>query len=235
MTSPTIFKVLIVLTSHNQLGDTGIKTGFWSEEFAAPYYALAVQGVAVTLASPLGGRPPIDPKSELPEFQTKATKRFDADVELQEKLSHTLKLSEVKEEDYDAIFYPGGHGPLWDLTNDKISIALIESFYRKGKPVAAVCHAPGVLRYVQNEDGSSIVKGKQVTGFSNTEEEAVKLTEIVPYLVEDELKKLGGIYAKTSDWESFVLQDGHLITGQNPGSSVAVAQKLMDWLNSENK
>lgn len=235
MTSTTIFKVLIVLTSHDKLGDTGIKTGFWSEEFAAPYYALAAQGAQITLASPLGGRPPLDPKSELPDFQTEATKRFDADEELQGKLSHTLKLSEVKEEDYDAVFYPGGHGPLWDLTNDQSSIALIESFYRKGKPVAAVCHAPGVLRYVKNEDGSPLVKGKQVTGFSNTEEEGVQLTNIVPYLVEDELKKLGGIYSKTSDWGSYVLQDGNLITGQNPGSSVAVAQKLIEWLNSNRK
>lgn len=228
-----IFKVLIVLTSHDQLGDTGLKTGFWSEEFAAPYYALTEGGAEVTLASPLGGRPPLDPKSELPEFQTEATKRFDADEALQEKLSHTLKLSDVNEEDYDAVFYPGGHGPLWDLTNDKNSIALIEAFYRKGKPVAAVCHAPGVLRFVKNEDGSPLVKGKQVTGFANTEEEAVQLTNIVPYLVEDELKKLGGIYSKTDDWHNYVLQDGHLITGQNPGSSIAVAQKLIELLNSK--
>ncbi|AZA50531.1 type 1 glutamine amidotransferase domain-containing protein [Chryseobacterium carnipullorum] len=228
-----IFKVLIVLTSHDQLGDTGLKTGFWSEEFAAPYYALTEGGAEVTLASPLGGRPPLDPKSELPEFQTEATKRFDADEALQEKLSHTLKLSDVNEEDYDAVFYPGGHGPLWDLTNDKNSIALIEAFYRKGKPVAAVCHAPGVLRFVKNEDGSPLVKGKQVTGFANTEEEAVQLTNIVPYLVEDELKKLGGIYSKTEDWHSYVLQDEHLITGQNPGSSIAVAQKLIELLNSK--
>lgn len=230
----TVFKVLIVLTSHDQLGNTGIKTGFWSEELAAPYYALTDGGIEVTLASPLGGRPPLDPKSELPEFQTDATRRFDADEALQEKLSHTLKLSEVKEEDYHAIFYPGGHGPLWDLTNDEKSIALIEAFYRKGKPVAAVCHAPGVLRYVKNEDGSPLVKGKQVTGFANTEEEAVNLTDIVPYLVEDELKKLGGIYSKTADWQSYVLQDGHLITGQNPASSIAVAEKLIGLLNSKN-
>lgn len=230
----TVFKVLIVLTSHDQLGNTGIKTGFWSEELAAPYYALTDGGIEVTLASPLGGRPPLDPKSELPEFQTDATRRFDADEALQEKLSHTLKLSEVKEEDYHAIFYPGGHGPLWDLTNDEKSIALIEAFYRKGKPVAAVCHAPGVLRYVKNEDGLPLVKGKQVTGFANTEEEAVNLTDIVPYLVEDELKKLGGIYSKTADWQSYVLQDGHLITGQNPASSIAVAEKLIGLLNSKN-
>lgn len=229
----SIFKVLIVLTSHDQLGNTGIKTGFWSEELAAPYYALTDSGIEVTLASPLGGRPPLDPKSELPEFQTDETRRFDADEALQEKLSHTLKLSEVKEEDYDAIFYPGGHGPLWDLTNDKKSIALIEAFYRNGKPVAAVCHAPGVLRYVKEDDGSPLVKGKQVTGFANTEEEAVNLTNIVPYLVEDELKKLGGIYSKTADWQSYVLQDGHLITGQNPGSSTGVAQQLIELLNSK--
>ena len=232
MTTTAVFKVLIVLTSHQELGNTGIKTGFWSEEFAGPYYAFLEQGVQITIASPLGGRPPLDPKSELPEFQTEATKRFDADETLQKKLSNTLKLSDVKEEDYDAIFYPGGHGPLWDLTNDKLSIALIESFYRKGKPVAAVCHAPGVLRYVKNTDGSPLVEEKRVTGFSNTEEEGVKLTKIVPYLVEDELKKLGGIYSKTSDWGSYVVTDGQLITGQNPGSSVAVAQALMEWLTN---
>ncbi|SFN40166.1 Putative intracellular protease/amidase [Chryseobacterium oleae] len=230
----TDFKVLFVLTSHDQLGDTGLKTGFWSEEFAAPYYSLTDAGVEVTLASPLGGRPPLDPKSELPDFQTDETRRFDADEALQERLSNTLKLSEVKEEDYDAVFYPGGHGPLWDLTNDKNSIALIEAFYRKGKPVAAVCHAPGVLRFVKNEDGTPLVQGKQVTGFANSEEEAVQLTEIVPYLVEDELKKLGGIYSKTEDWQSYVVKDGHLLTGQNPGSSIAVAQKLLDLLNSQN-
>ncbi|WP_223608214.1 type 1 glutamine amidotransferase domain-containing protein [Chryseobacterium sp. OSA05B] len=230
----TDFKVLFVLTSHDQLGNTGHKTGFWSEELAAPYYSLTDAGVQVTLASPLGGRPPLDPKSELPDFQTDETRRFDADEALQEKLSHTLKLSEVKEKDYDAVFYPGGHGPLWDLTNDENSIALIEAFYRKGKPVAAVCHAPGVLRVVKNEDGSPLVQGKQVTGFANTEEEAVQLTDVVPYLVEDELKKLGGIYSKTDDWQSYVVKDGHLITGQNPGSSTAVAQKLLDLLNSQN-
>ncbi|MCT2560393.1 type 1 glutamine amidotransferase domain-containing protein [Chryseobacterium herbae] len=230
----TDFKVLFVLTSHDQLGNTGHKTGFWSEELAAPYYSLTDAGVQVTLASPLGGRPPLDPKSELPDFQTDETRRFDADEALQEKLSHTVKLSEVKEEDYDAVFYPGGHGPLWDLTNDENSIALIEAFYRKGKPVAAVCHAPGVLRFVKNEDGSPLVQGKQVTGFANSEEEAVQLTDIVPYLVEDELKKLGGIYSKTEDWQSYVVKDGHLITGQNPGSSTAVAQKLLDLLNSQN-
>ncbi|KFF15195.1 type 1 glutamine amidotransferase domain-containing protein [Chryseobacterium sp. JM1] len=230
----TDFKVLFVLTSHEQLGETGLKTGFWSEEFAAPYYSLTDAGVQVTLASPLGGRPPLDPKSELPDFQTDETRRFDADEALQERLSHTLKLSEVKEEDYDAVFYPGGHGPLWDLTNDENSIALIEAFYRKGKPVAAVCHAPGVLRFVKNEDGTPLVQGKQVTGFANSEEDAVQLTDIVPYLVEDELKKLGGIYSKTEDWQSYVVKDGHLLTGQNPGSSIAVAQKLLDLLNGQN-
>ncbi|RZK19467.1 MAG: type 1 glutamine amidotransferase domain-containing protein [Pedobacter sp.] len=235
MTSTNTFKVLIVLTSHDQLGDTGLKTGFWSEEFAGPYYTLAEQGAEITLASPLGGRPPLDPKSEQPEFQTEWTKRFDADEALQNKLSNTLKISEVNAKDFDAVFYPGGHGPLWDLTNDQVSIALIESFYRSGKPVAAVCHAPGVLRFVKNEDGSPLVKGKQVTGFANTEEEGVKLTDIVPYLVEDELKKLGGIYSKTDDWGSYVLQDGQLITGQNPGSSVAVAEKLIQWLETDKK
>lgn len=227
-------KVLIVLTSHDELGNTGLKTGFWSEEFAAPYYALSDAGIAITLASPKGGQPPLDPKSQLPDFQTEQTKRFDADKDLQDKLAHTLTLDEVKEEDYDAVFYPGGHGPLWDLTYDKRSIALIEKFYGQGKPVATVCHASSALLYAKTAEGEPLVKNKQVTGFSNTEEEAVQLTEVVPFLLEEELKKEGGIYSKGGDWQSFVLQDGHLITGQNPGSSAAAAEKLIELLANKN-
>ncbi|MFD2904950.1 type 1 glutamine amidotransferase domain-containing protein [Sphingobacterium anhuiense] len=223
-------KVLVVLTSHDQLGDTGNKTGFWVEEFAAPYYVLADAGVNVTIASPKGGQPPIDPKSALPEFQTEATKRFDEDKELKIKLANSIPLKEISEQDYDAIFYPGGHGPLWDLTNDKTSIALIEAFWRNNKPVAAVCHAPGVLRFVKDTNGSSLVRGKKVTGFSNSEEEAVQLTNVVPFLVEDELVKLGGIYSKGEDWNSYVLKDGNLITGQNPGSSEETAKELLALL-----
>lgn len=224
------FNVLFVLTSHDELGETGLKTGFWIEEFAAPYYVMADSGVSVTIASPKGGQPPIDPKSALPDFQTDATKRFDSDAELQAKLAQTVKLSTVNVADYDAVFYPGGHGPLWDLTNDRHSIELIEHFWEDGKPVAAVCHAPGVLRYVKNADGTAFVAGKKVTGFSNTEEEAVELTQVVPYLVEDELQNLGGKYSKGEDWKSYVVQDGNLITGQNPGSSEETAKALLTLL-----
>lgn len=223
-------KVLIVLTSHDELGNTGHKTGFWVEEFAAPYYVLADAGAEVTLASPKGGQPPIDPKSELPEFQTEATTRFKRDEALQQKLATTLKLNEADASDYDAVFYPGGHGPLWDLHNDPSSIALIETFYRQHKPVAFVCHAPAALLKVKGPDGAPLVKGKEVTGFSNTEEEAVQLTNVVPFLLEDELKKLGGIYSKDRDWHSYALKDGLLITGQNPASSEAVARILMETL-----
>jgi len=223
-------KVLVVLTSHDQLGNTGAKTGFWVEEFAAPYYVMANAGVAITIASPKGGQPPIDPKSALPDFQTAATKRFDADMELQNKLANSIVLAEVNEQDYDAIFYPGGHGPLWDLANDKTSIALIESFWKHNKPVAAVCHAPGVFRFVKNVDGSPLVQGKKVTGFSNSEEDAVQLTDVVPFLVEDELIKLGGHYSKGEDWGSHVVRDGKLITGQNPGSSEESAKELLALL-----
>jgi putative intracellular protease/amidase len=226
-------KVLIVLTSHDELGNTGKKTGFWSEELAAPYYAMADAGISITLASPKGGQPPLDPSSQLPDFQTEQTRRFDADKDLQERLSHTLTLDDVKEEDYDAVFYPGGHGPLWDLTYDKRSIALIEKFYNNGKPVATVCHASSALLYAKTPEGEPLVKNKQVTGFSNTEEEAVQLTEVVPFLLEDELIKQGGIYSKGGDWESYVLQDGLLITGQNPGSSAAAAEKLMELLSGK--
>ncbi|WP_223578236.1 type 1 glutamine amidotransferase domain-containing protein [Sphingobacterium sp. GVS05A] len=223
-------KVLVVLTSHDQLGNTGAKTGFWVEEFAAPYYVMDDAGVAITIASPKGGQPPIDPKSALPDFQTAATKRFDADIELQNKLANSIVLAEVNEQDYDAIFYPGGHGPLWDLANDKTSIALIESFWKHNKPVAAVCHAPGVFRFVKNVDGIPLVQGKKVTGFSNSEEEAVQLTDVVPFLVEDELVKLGGHYSKAADWSSHVVKDGKLITGQNPGSSEETAKELLALL-----
>jgi len=223
-------KVLVVLTSHDQLGDTGAKTGFWVEEFAAPYYVMADAGADITIASPKGGQPPIDPKSALPDFQTAATKRFDTDLELQNKLANSIVLAEVNEQDYDAIFYPGGHGPLWDLANDKTSIALIESFWKHNKPVAAVCHAPGVFRFVKNVDGIPLVQGKKVTGFSNSEEEAVQLTDVVPFLVEDELVKLGGHYSKAADWSSHVVKDGKLITGQNPGSSEETAKELLALL-----
>ncbi|SKA43708.1 Putative intracellular protease/amidase [Chitinophaga eiseniae] len=223
-------KVLIVLTSHDTLGNTGEKTGFWIEEFAAPYYALADAGAEVTIASPKGGQPPIDPKSALPDFQTPATQRFNGDKALQDKLAHTAKLNEVAADDYDAVFYPGGHGPLWDLASDPVSIALIETFYKQNKPVAFVCHAPGVLNKVKAPNGEPLVKGKEVTGFSNTEEEAVQLTKVVPFLVEDELKKNGGIYSKEKDWHSYAIRDGLLITGQNPASSEEVARILLETL-----
>ena len=220
-------KVLMVLTSHGELGNTGEKTGFWIEEFAAPYYILADAGAEMTLASPKGGQPPVDPKSESADSQTIATKRFYGDYDLIDKVAHTLKLSEVNEADFDTVFYPGGHGPLWDLATDSISIALIESFYKHNKPVAFVCHAPAALLKAKTPVGEPLVKGKEVTGFSNTEEEAVKLTKVVPFLLEDELKKLGALYSKGADWSSYVKQDGLLITGQNPSSSEEVAKLLL--------
>ncbi|AKQ45003.1 dimethylallyltransferase [Rufibacter radiotolerans] len=223
-------KVLFVLTSHDQLGDTGKKTGFWIEEFAAPYYVMADAGVDVTLASPKGGQPPIDPKSSEPDAQTDATKRFNEDKALQEKLAHTHKLSEVKAEDYDAVFYPGGHGPLWDLTTDRDSISLIEAFSKQNKPVAAVCHGPAVLTHAKGANGEPLVKGKKVTGFTNTEEEAVQLTNVVPFLLEDKLKELGGVYSKGPDWGSYIVKDGLLLTGQNPGSSEEAAHELLKML-----
>jgi putative intracellular protease/amidase len=219
--------VLIVLTSHDQLGDTGKKTGFWLEEFAAPYYRLKDGGATVTLASPKGGQPPIDPSSTGPDFQTDATRRFDADPDAQAELSKTVRLSEVKPDDFDAVFYPGGHGPLWDLTHDADSISLIESFVAQQKPVATVCHAPTVLVNVKNADGTPLAQGKKVTGFSNTEEAAVGLTEVVPFLLEDRLKELGGQYEKVDDWQPHVVVDGLLITGQNPASSEGVADALL--------
>jgi len=222
-------KILMVMTSHDRLGTTGLKTGLWLEEFSAPYYVFRDSDVHVTLASPKGGQVPIDPKSDLPENQTSAMARFKQDLEAQKALSQTSKLSEMNSKNFDAIFYPGGHGPMWDLVDNLVSIALIESFYNSGKPVAAVCHAPAVLHRVMYE-GAPIVKGKRVTGFTNGEEEAVHLTKVVPFLVEDELKRLGGQYEKAADWESFVIMDGRLITGQNPASSEAAAKALMKLL-----
>ena len=223
-------KVLMVLTSHSTLGNTGERTGFWIEEFAAPYYVLVDAGAVISIASPLGGQPPVDPKSEAPDAQTAATKRFYADLDAIDKVAYTIKLSEVNKDDYDAVFYPGGHGPLWDLANDTNSITLIEGFYNTQKPVAFVCHAPAALIKVKAENGQPLVKGKKMTGFSDTEEEAVGLTKVVPFLLEDELKKLGAHYSKGADWGSYTEQDGLLITGQNPASSEAVAKLLLQTL-----
>ncbi len=222
-------KVLFVVTSNDKLGNTGEKTGFWSEEFAAPYYELLDQGVEITIASPLGGQPPIDPKSADPASATEDTKRFDADKVLQEKLKNTLKLSTVNQKDYDAVFYPGGHGPLWDLVEDKNSIALIESFYTHNKPVAFVCHAPAVLKNVK-VNGEYLVKGKKVTGFTNEEEAAVGLTKVVPFLLEDALTQNGAKFSKGDLWQPYAVADGLLITGQNPASSKLVAGKLLQEL-----
>uniref|UniRef100_B0SUP4 ThiJ/PfpI domain protein n=1 Tax=Caulobacter sp. (strain K31) TaxID=366602 RepID=B0SUP4_CAUSK len=219
--------ILMVLTSHDRLGDTGEKTGFWLEEFAAPYYALKDAGAALVLASPAGGQPPIDPKSDAPDAQSEDTRRFKADPEAQRALAHTVKLDEVKAENFDAVFYPGGHGPLWDLAEDPRSIALIEAFAAAGKPVGAVCHAPGVLRDVKAADGKPLVSGKAVTGFTNTEEAAVGLTDVVPFLVEDMLTARGGVYSKGADWGPHVLTDGLLVTGQNPASSRPAAEALL--------
>lgn len=225
--------ILIVLTSHDQLGDTGKKTGFWLEEFAAPYYTFIDAGAAVTLASPKGGQPPLDPKSDEPDAQTDATRRFGEDTQAQQALASTVPLGEIDPYNFDAVFYPGGHGPLWDLAQSVDSQTLIAAFYAANKPVAAVCHAPGVLKHVKAPDGHPVVKGKKVTGFTNTEEEAVGLTDVVPFLVEDMLKENGGEYSKAADWASYVVEDGHLITGQNPASSEAVAQALLKRLAQE--
>lgn len=222
--------ILMVLTSHDQLGTTGLKTGFWLEEFATPYYVFKDAGATITLASPKGGQPPLDPKSDAPDFQTIATARFKADPASQRALASTLKLASIKAADYDAVFYPGGHGPLWDLAEDADSIALIETLYRARKPVAAVCHAPAVFRHTRATDGTPLVQGKSVTGFSNSEEMAVGLTAVVPFLVEDELRKNGGDYSKGADWQSYFVQDGNLITGQNPASSEAVAKAVLAQL-----
>jgi putative intracellular protease/amidase len=222
-------KILMVVTSHDKLGDTGAKTGLWLEEFAAPYYVFTDAGVTVTVASPKGGQPPVDPKSDDPSNQTPAQTRFKADGLAGAVFANTVRLDSVKSDDFDAVFYPGGHGPLWDLAEDPVSIKLIESFYNSGKPVAAVCHAPAALHKVQFQ-GQPIVKGKRVTGFTNTEEEAVQLTKVVPFLVEDELKRLGGLYEKAGDWQSFSIVDGKLITGQNPASSEETAKALLSVL-----
>jgi putative intracellular protease/amidase len=220
-------KILMVLTSHDELGTTGKKTGFWLEELAAPYYAFLDAGAEITLASPKGGQPPLDPKSDEPDSQTDETRRFHADSAAQAVLASTVKLDTVDQAAFDAVFYPGGHGPLWDLANDKHSISLIEQTLQAGKPVALVCHAPGVLRDVKNADGTPLVKGKKVTGFTNSEEEGVGLTEVVPFLVEDVLKQNGGLYSRVDDWQSYTVQDGLLITGQNPGSSAETAKVLL--------
>ncbi|MEL4308765.1 type 1 glutamine amidotransferase domain-containing protein [Joostella sp. CR20] len=223
-------KVLFVLTSHEDLGNTGEKTGFWIEEFASPYYLLKDKGVEITLASPKGGQPPIDPKSDAPDAQTPATVRFNNDNETKQLLANTEKLENVNQQDFDALFFPGGHGPLWDLAEDKNSIELIEAFIQNNKTVAAVCHAPAVFKNTKNQDGTPLVANKKVTGFSNTEEEAVQLTNVVPFLVEDMLKENGGIYSKGADWGAYAIQDGLLITGQNPASSELVAEKLLAQL-----
>jgi putative intracellular protease/amidase len=223
--------ILMVLTSHDQLGDTGEKTGFWLEEFAAPYYAFIDAGVTVTIVSPAGGQPPLDPKSDTPDAQTEFTKRFKEDTEAQERLANTKKLADVNAEDFDAVFYPGGHGPLWDLAVDKNSIALIETFVKQDKPVAFVCHSPAALKNVKI-DGEYLVKGKKVTGFTNTEEEGVGLVDVVPFLLEDALKANGGNYEKGADWESYVVEDGLLITGQNPASSEDTAKRLLAKLQA---
>jgi putative intracellular protease/amidase len=225
-------KILIVLTSHDKLGDTGKKTGFWLEELAAPYYVFKEAGADITLASPRGGQPPLDPKSDEPDAQTDDTRRFRADSEAMQALARTQKLASVRADDFDAVFYPGGHGPLWDLAQSAESRALLESTLAAGRPVAAVCHAPGVLRDVKAPDGSPLVKGKRVTGFTNSEEEAVGLSKVVPFLVEDMLRSAGGNYVKGADWQSHVVTDGLLITGQNPASSAAGARALLQALEA---
>ena len=221
-------KILMVLTSHDQLGTTGLKTGFWLEEFAAPYYVFKDAKAEITIVSPKGGQPPLDPKSDEPDFQTPATERFKKDAQAQAALANSLKLSDVSADDFDAVFYPGGHGPLWDLTEDRNSIALIETMFAADKTVAAVCHAPAVFRHTETPDGSPLVEGKAVTGFSNSEEAAVELTDIVPFLLENELQMIGANYSKSSDWHPYVVTDGNLVTGQNPASSEAVALALLE-------
>jgi len=223
-------KILMVLTSHDQLGNTGKKTGFWLEEFAAPYYAFTDAGAQVVLASPAGGQPPLDPKSDLPDFQTALTHRFKADPAAQQALAHTVELDSINPADFDTVFYPGGHGPLWDLAESATSIQLIETFERAGKPVGFVCHAPGALRHVKAANGEPLVKGRRVTGFTNTEEDAVELSDVVPFLIEDEFKAQGGLYEKGADWAPYIVVDGHLVTGQNPASSEGVALALLKLL-----
>ena len=224
--------ILMVLTSHDQLGNTGKKTGFWLEEFAAPYYAFKDAGANITLVSPKGGQPPLDPKSDEPDAQTEATGRFKKDSAAQAALAHTGKLADVSGEKFDALFYPGGHGPLWDLAEDADSIKLIETMAAAGKPVSVVCHAPAALRHVKGADGSPLVKGKKVTGFTNTEEAAVQLTDVVPFLVEDMLVKNGGLFSKGADFQPYVVTDGKLITGQNPASSAPAALAVLEQLKA---
>jgi putative intracellular protease/amidase len=223
-------KILMVLTSHDKLGNTGRKTGFWLEELAAPYYVFKDAGAKIVLASPKGGHPPLDPKSKEPSFQTDLTRRFEADAAANAQLASTVRLDSVKAADFETVFYPGGHGPMWDLAEDPTSIELIESFLAAGKPVALVCHAPGALRHAKTPDGRPLVEGKNVTGFTNSEEEAVGLTQVVPFLIEDELKAKGGHFSKTRDWEVHVVNDGLLITGQNPASSGPAAKELLGLL-----
>jgi putative intracellular protease/amidase len=225
-------KILIVLTSHDQLGNTGKKTGFWLEEFVSPYYVFKDAGAKITLASPKGGRPPLDPSSELPENLTESTKRYSKDKAAQAELADTKKIADVSAEDFDAVFYPGGHGPMWDLTDNRESIALIEAFVKADKPVGAVCHAPASLVNVRGKDGEYLVKSKRVTSFTNAEEEAAGLTEVVPFLLEDRLKKRGGLYSKGADWTPHVQVDGKLVTGQNPASSRPAAEELLKLLRS---
>ena len=220
-------RILMVLTSHDQLGSTGRKTGFWLEELAAPYYTFKDAGVEITLASPKGGRPPLDPKSNEPEFRTDLTLRFEKDLSAEAQLSRTLRLDSVKQGDFDTVFYPGGHGPMWDLAEDEHSIKLIESFIAAGKTIGIVCHSTGALRHVRAPDGKPLVQGKEVTGFTNGEEEEVGLIKIVPFLVEDEMLKLGAIFSKKANWAPHVVSDGLLITGQNPHSSGPAAKTLM--------
>jgi len=224
-------KVLIVLTSHDTLGNTGKKTGFWLEELAAPYYAFKDAGAEITLASPKGGQPPLDPKSDEPMFQTELTRRFNADEVAKAQLAETVRLDSIDQKDFDTVFYPGGHGPLWDLAEDPNSIKLIESFIAAGKPLALVCHAPGVLRHVTNPDGTPFVQGRYVTGFTNSEEEAVGLTTVVPFLVEDELIGLGAVFSRVKDWGVHTVVDDQLITGQNPASSAEAAEALLAALS----
>lgn len=226
-------KILMVLTSHDQLGNTGKKTGFWLEEFAAPYYVFKDAGAQVTVASPKGGRPPLDPKSDAPEAQTDATRRFAQDQEAQAVLADTVLLSSVSWEEFDAVFYPGGHGPLWDLSEDRDSLTMIESMRAGGRVVAAVCHAPGVFRHARLTNGRPLVEGKRVTGFTNSEEETAGLTQVVPFLVEDSLKKGGAIYERGPDWAAYVVVDGKLVTGQNPASSAPAAQEVLKLLRGE--
>ena len=228
-------KVLMVITSHDQLGNTGRKTGFWLEELAAPYYVFKDAGAEITLASPKGGRPPLDPMSNEPEMRTDLTRRFEKDAAAESQLGTTVRLDSVRQEEFDTVFYPGGHGPMWDLAEDKNSARLIESFLAAGKPIAIVCHSTGALRHVKAPDGKPLVQGKEVTGFTNGEEEAVGLTHVVPFLVEDEMMKLGAVFSKKANWNAHVVSDGLLITGQNPHSSGPAAKTLMMALKQQRK